>query len=74
MPSDKQGHWFSAGQWMNFGGGGVVVVVVVVVVVAAAAAVVVVAAAAAVAAVVVMTFQQRLEGSMPLQLMATADV
>jgi hypothetical protein len=66
MPSDKQGHWFSAGQWMNFGGG----VVVVVVVVAAA----VVAAAAAVAAVVVMTFQQRLEGSMPLQLMATADV
>jgi len=62
MPSDKQGHWFSAGQWMNFGGGVVVVV--------AAAAVV----AAAVAAVVVMTFQQRLEGSMPLQLMATADV
>jgi len=70
MPSDKQGHWFSAGQWMNFGGG----VVVVVVAAAAAAAVVVVAAAAAVAAVVVMTFQQRLEGSMPLQLMATADV
>jgi len=70
MPSDKQGHWFSAGQWMNFGGGGVVVVAAV----AAAAAAVVVAAAAAVAAVVVMTFQQRLEGSMPLQLMATADV
>jgi hypothetical protein len=68
MPSDKQGHWSSAGQWMNFGGGGVVVA-------AAAAAVVVAAAAAvAVAAVVVMTFQQRLEGSMPLQLMATADV
>jgi hypothetical protein len=67
MPSDKRGHWFSAGQWMNFGGGAVVVVVV-----AAAAAAVV--AAAAVAAVVVMTFQQRLEGSMPLQLTATADV
>jgi hypothetical protein len=72
MPSDKQGHWFSAGQWMNFGGGGGGVVVVVVVVAAAAAAAVV--AAAAVAAVVVMTFQQRLEGSMPLQLTATADV
>jgi len=67
MPSDKQGHWSSAGQWMNFGGG-------VVVAAAAAAAAAVVAAAAAVAAVVVMTFQQRLEGSMPLQLMATADV
>jgi glycerol-3-phosphate acyltransferase PlsY len=66
MPSDKQGHWSSVGQWMNFGGG--------VAAAAAAAAVVVVAAAAAVAAVVVMTFQQRLEGSMPLQLMATADV
>jgi anti-sigma-K factor RskA len=49
MPSDKQGHWFSAGRWMNF-------VVV------------------AVAAVVVMTFQQRLVGSMPLLLTATADV
>jgi hypothetical protein len=44
--SEKQAHWSSAGQWMNFG---------------------------AVAAAVVTTFQQRLEGSMPLLLTAAAD-
>jgi hypothetical protein len=46
MPSDKQGHWFYAGQWMNFD-------------VVAAAAAAVAAAVVVAAAAVVMTFQQR---------------